>query len=174
MNLDTGAAVNTCSWNFGPDGEGDGWFCRAASGECILGSEAWQFQGYDENGVRRSLNGRLTRNTQYAVLEKLLMMSVKFSMWIGRWIHDSSAQQNWQGSEDTMRKCGELERKTTARGEVNRNPYCRQVPAVGKRIWQSSALVYPTKTVKTDLVMTFEPAEVPREDVAMEADEDEE
>ena len=60
MNLDTGAAVDTCSLNFCPDGEGDGWFHRAASGECIPDSGAWQCQCYDENGLRRSLNGRLT------------------------------------------------------------------------------------------------------------------
>ena len=35
MNLDTGAAVNTLSLNFGPDGAGDGRFCRTASGEWV-------------------------------------------------------------------------------------------------------------------------------------------
>ena len=49
MNLDTGAAVNTFPLNFGPDGAGDGSFHRTASGG-----------GYDENGLLRSLNGRLT------------------------------------------------------------------------------------------------------------------
>ena len=33
MNLDTGAAVSTFPMNFGPDGAGDGRFCRTASGE---------------------------------------------------------------------------------------------------------------------------------------------
>ena len=51
MYLDTGAAVNTFPLNFGSDG-GDGGFYRTASGE-------W-FQGYDENGLLRSLTGRLT------------------------------------------------------------------------------------------------------------------
>ena len=60
MNLDTGAAVNTFPLNFGPDGAGDGRFCRTASGEWILDGGAWQFKGYDENGLLRSLNGRLT------------------------------------------------------------------------------------------------------------------
>ena len=32
MNLDTGAAVNTCPLNLGPDGAGDGRFHRTASG----------------------------------------------------------------------------------------------------------------------------------------------
>ena len=60
MDLDTGAAVNTFPLNFGPDGAGDGGFYRRASGECIPDGGAWEFQGYDENGLCRSLNGRLT------------------------------------------------------------------------------------------------------------------
>ena len=58
MNLDTGAAVNTFSLNFGPVGTGDGMFHRTASGEWIPDGEAWQFQGYDENGLLGSLNGK--------------------------------------------------------------------------------------------------------------------
>ena len=60
MNLDTGAAVKTCPLNFCLDGAGDGRFCRTARGEWIPDGGAWRFQGYDENGSLRSLNGRLT------------------------------------------------------------------------------------------------------------------
>ena len=60
MNPDTGAAVSTFPLNFGPEGAGDGRFYRTASGERIPDGGAWQFQGYDENGLLRSLNGRLT------------------------------------------------------------------------------------------------------------------
>ena len=60
MNLETGAAVNTFPLNFSPKGARDGRFCRTASGEWIADGGAWQFQGYDENGLLRSLNGRLT------------------------------------------------------------------------------------------------------------------
>ena len=60
MNLDTGAAVNTFPLNFLPDGAGDGRFHRTVSGEWILDGGAWQFQGYDEARLLRSLNGRLT------------------------------------------------------------------------------------------------------------------
>ena len=35
MNLDIGAAVNTCPLSFGPEGAGDGRFYRTASGEWI-------------------------------------------------------------------------------------------------------------------------------------------
>ena len=55
MNLDTGAAVNIFPVNFSPEGTGDGGFC-----DWIPDGEAWQFRGYDENGLPRSLNGRLT------------------------------------------------------------------------------------------------------------------
>ena len=37
-----------------------GRFYRTASGEWIPDGGAWQFQGYDENGLLRSLSGRLT------------------------------------------------------------------------------------------------------------------
>ena len=60
MNLVSGAAVNTGPLNFGPDGAGDGRFFCTASGECILDVEHGSFQGYDENDLCRSLNGRLT------------------------------------------------------------------------------------------------------------------
>ena len=47
--------MNTFPLNFGPEGTGDGGFY-----DWIPDGEAWQFHGYDENGVLRSLNGRLT------------------------------------------------------------------------------------------------------------------
>ena len=59
MNLDTGAAVNTFTLNFGAGGAGDGRFYRPASGGWIPDGGAWKFQGYDENGLLRSLSGRL-------------------------------------------------------------------------------------------------------------------
>ena len=60
MNLDTGAAVNTSPVNVGPDGAGDRRFFRTARGGWILDGGPWQFKGNDENGLLRSLNGRLT------------------------------------------------------------------------------------------------------------------
>ena len=58
MNLETRAAVNTLPLNLSPEGAGDGRFYRTASGGFICGG-AWQFQGNDEHGLLRSLNGRL-------------------------------------------------------------------------------------------------------------------
>ena len=52
--------MNTFPLNFGQEGAGDGRFYRTASSDWIPDGGAWQFQGYDENGLPRSLNGRLT------------------------------------------------------------------------------------------------------------------
>ena len=60
-NLDTGAAVNAFLVNFDREGVGDGSFF-----DWIPDGEAWQFQGYDENSLPRSLNGKLARNRRHA------------------------------------------------------------------------------------------------------------
>ena len=60
MNLDIGAAVHRLPLSFGPEGGGDGRFYRTASGDWIPDGGAQQIRGYDENGLLRSLNGRLT------------------------------------------------------------------------------------------------------------------
>ena len=54
MNLDTRAVADTLPSNCGPEGIGTGSFY-----DWILDGEAWQFQGYGENGFPRSLDGRL-------------------------------------------------------------------------------------------------------------------
>ena len=76
MNLDTGAAVNTFPLN---DGAGGGRFCRTASGEWIPDGGAWQFKGYDENGLLRSDSLEHTRCC--VVLQKLLAWKDKISTW---------------------------------------------------------------------------------------------
>ena len=65
--------MNTFPLNFGPERAGDGRFYRTASGEWIPDGRAWQFQGYDENGLLRSLNGRLTG------VQKLLCNAAEFA-----------------------------------------------------------------------------------------------
>ena len=63
------------------------------------------------------------------------------------------------------------------RDNVNRNQYCEQFSAVGKRVWHSTALVSPTKTLNTDLAPVGDeigPIEVPHKDVELRDDEDEE
>ena len=80
MNLDTGAAVNTFPWNFGPDGAEDGRFCRT---EWILDGGSWQFQGYDENVLLRALSGRLTGvHTKFcAALQRSRAKDDEISIW---------------------------------------------------------------------------------------------
>ena len=54
------------------------------------------------------------------------------------------------------------------RSEIPRNTHREQFSAAWKRLWQSSALVSPTKTLNTNLVPIgddIEPIEAPREDV---------
>ena len=61
------------------------------------------------------------------------------------------------------------------RAEVNREQHCERFSAVGKRIWQSIALVSPTKTLNKDLVPTgddIEPIEVPHGDAEMRSGEE--
>ena len=49
--------------------------------ECILDDGAWHCQGYDENGLCRRLNGRLTGVHKKVVLEKSRAQDDK-SIWI--------------------------------------------------------------------------------------------
>ena len=76
MNLDTGAAVNTFPLNFSPEGIRDGGLF-----DWIPDGEAWQFQGYDENGLPRYLNGRLTDAHRCAVLQRSRAKTNKTSIW---------------------------------------------------------------------------------------------
>ena len=99
MNLDTGAAVNTFPLNFGPDGARDGRFHRTASGEWIPDGGAWQFKGYDENGLLRSLNGRLTG------AHKVLCSAAEIAR-VGR--QDPDLEHNWSRDEKSLREIGEL------------------------------------------------------------------
>ena len=78
-----GASVNTFPLIFGPDGAGDGRFYRTASGEWIPDGEAWQFEGYDEHGLLRSQNGRLTglHKVCCAALRRSRAKDDKISTW---------------------------------------------------------------------------------------------
>ena len=151
MNLDTGAAGNTFPLNFGPDGAGDGRFYRTASGEWIPDSGAWQFQGYDGNILLRSLNGRLT-DVMRTQLEKLM---------------------NWHGKNELIPVFFEnniFDFVPEPRSEIHRDQQCEQCSAVGKRVWQSSALVSPTKTLNRDVAPNgddIEPIGESRADVEM-------
>ena len=63
------------------------------------------------------------------------------------------------------------------KSEIHSYQHCEQFSATGKRLWQSSALVSPTKTLNRDVAPIgddIEPVEAPREDVEMGNEEDEE
>ena len=63
------------------------------------------------------------------------------------------------------------------RSAIHRNQQCEQCPAVGKRVWQSSALVSPTKPLNRDVAPIgddIEPISESRADVEMGNEEDEE
>ena len=95
-NLDTGAALNAFLVNYDPEGVGDGRFYRTASGEWIPDGEAWQFQGYDENGLPRSLNGRLTC-VHKSVVQRCrdrVQRTTRFLPGTRWWLHDPDSQQN--------------------------------------------------------------------------------
>ena len=101
MNLDTGVAVNTFPLNFGAEGAGDGRFYRIASGEWFLDGGSWQFQGYDENGLLRSLNGRLTGVDKVLCSAAEIACKGRQDFYLG---HDCGytipiSQQNWSGNE---------------------------------------------------------------------------
>ena len=75
--------MNTFPLNFGPDGSGDGRFYRTACGECIPDGGAWQFRGYDENSLCRSLNGGLT-GAHMSVVQcwrNRVQRTSRFSIW---------------------------------------------------------------------------------------------
>ena len=84
--MDTGAGVNAFLVNFDPEGIGHGSFY-----DWIPDGEAWQFQGYDENGLPRSLNVGLRdapevlcstlHQHQHQELQRLRAKNNKTSMW---------------------------------------------------------------------------------------------
>ena len=105
-----------------------------------------------------------------------------FGTW--RRLHDSDSQQNRSGIENPFWEIGEVvwKKRTYScifgkqhfqllleqRGEIHRNQQsCEELSAVGKRAWQSRALVNPTETLNRDVApigSDIEPVEVPCED----------
>ena len=187
--------MSTFPLNFGPDGAGAGRFHRRASDECILEGGGWQFQSCDEKWFVSISERKIHQCTQSIVQcwRSRVQQATRFLLGLRCWFHDSGTHQNWQRKEDAFRKVGELVRKKTfipvymednifnflleQIREIDRNQYCENLSAAGKRVWQSSALVSPTKTLNTDLVPLgddIEPIEALREDVGMGNEEDEE
>ena len=194
MNLDTGAAANPFPWNFGPEGAGDGRFYRTATGDWIPEGGAWQYRGYDENGLLRSLNGRLTDAHQVLCSAAEIACKGQQDFYLGHNggymipIHSKIGQGmrihfeklvNGYGKNDLIPVYLEtnifnfyLNRgvKSTETNNVNK---CF---AVGKRGWQSSALVSPTTTLNRNVAPMgddIEPAGESRADVETGNEEEE-
>ena len=166
--------------NFGPEGGRDGRFYRTASGEWIPDGGASQFKGYDENGLLRSLNGRLTGAHEVLCSAAEIACKGEQDFYFGtRWwymipIHTNICQGMRIHLETLVKKGMErtisfpvyLDREEhfqflpEPRSEVCRNQQCERRRALfyeeqsifGKRAWQRSALVSPTTTLDRDVV----------------------
>ena len=169
MNLDTGPAVNTFPLNFGLDGAGGGRFYRTASGEWIPGGGAWQFKGYDENGLLRSPNERLSGVHKMLCRAAEIARLGRQDFYLG---HDGGymipiTSDVGQGMRNHFGKLVSWYGKnelTPVRLENNIFTFhlnrevkstetnsCEQCSVVWKRVWQSSALVRPTKTLNREV-----------------------
>ena len=82
--------MNAFPLNVGPDGAGDGRSCSTDGG-------GWQFQGYDENRLCRSLNGRLigAHKLLRSAGEIACKVTTRFLLGMRPCFRDFSAQQNW-------------------------------------------------------------------------------
>ena len=134
MNLDTGAAVNTFPLNFGPEGVGDGIFYRTASGEWILDGGAWQFEGYDDNGLLRSLNGRLTGVHKVLCSAAEIACKGRQDFYLG---HDGGYtmpihSKICQGKNELIPVCRkqQFEFLLESKSEINRDQQCERCSAL--------------------------------------------
>ena len=120
--------------------------------------EQEQFQGYDENGLLRSLNGRLTAGVHKESCSAAeiarkgrpdfnlgqdggYMVPIYSKIGQGMRNHFVFLVSWYLSREQCFRFLPE------PRSEVHRNQQGEQRSAVGKRVWQSSALVSPTTTL---------------------------
>ena len=154
----------------------------------IPDGQAWQFQGYDENGLPRSLNGQLTDAHQVLCSAAEIackgrqdggyMIPVHSEIAQGRRIHFEKLV-NWYGKNEFIPVYLEnnifyfyLNRE--AKSAEIRN--VTEESSVGKRIWQSCAFVSPMKTLNRDVAPTgddMEPMGESRADVETGNEEEE-
>ena len=153
--------MNAFPLNFGPEGAGGGIFYWTASGEWILDGGAWQFQGYDENGLLRSLSGRLTGFHKVLCSAADIACNGRQDFYLG---HDCGYMipmrthfellVNWHGKNELIPvylENNKFQFLPEPRSEIHRDEQCEQCSAVGKRVRQSSALVSPTETLNRDV-----------------------
>ena len=90
--------------DFGPDGAGDGRFCRIASCEWVLDGGAWQFRGYDENDLHRFMNGRLIGVHKVLCSAAETVRKGRQDFYLG---HDGGILiQIWSRNENSFREIG--------------------------------------------------------------------
>ena len=135
----------------------------------FLDGGAWQFQGYDENGLCRSLNRRLTcahkvlcsageiackgRQDFCFGCDGGFMIPVHSKIGHAMRMHFERLV-SWYGRKtaySSLHPREHLRFLFEQRSEVHRNQYCERFSAAGRRVWQSSALVSPMKTLNTAL-----------------------
>ena len=119
----------------------------------------------DENELRL-LNGIPSKDPFFVTQYFMEMHFERWVRWYGRKTNPSSVHRR----QHVQFLCEQI-------SEVNRNQYCEQISAAGKRVWQSTALSSPTKTLNTDLAPiddNTEPIGAPRADAEMWNDENEE
>ena len=65
--------------------------------------ELGKFEGYDENGLLRSLNGRLTSLHKVLCSAAEIACKGRQDFYLGHeWLHDSHFQQNWSGNDSSL------------------------------------------------------------------------
>ena len=96
--------MNTRPLNFGPDGAGNGRFFRTVSGECIPDVEPGSFQGYDENGLCRSLNGGLTGVQKVLSTSSTNSLSTEVKSTEANTVNNSQQPGNEYVAEECARK----------------------------------------------------------------------
>ena len=181
MNLDTGAAVDTFLSNFGPEGIADGSFY-----DWIPDGEAWQFQGFDENGLPRSLSGRLTdahevlcstasapasgaagiacieqqdfyvrHNCGYMIPTHSKIgqeMRIHFEKLLNEYGKNELIPVYLENDTPNFHLNREVKSEKIQQRESDRTAFWERESTVGKRVWQSSALVSPMTTLNRDAV----------------------
>ena len=119
--------------NFGPGGARDGIFYRTASGEWIPDGGAWEFQGYDENELLRSLNGRLTGVHKVLCCAAVIACKGRQDFYIGHdggymiLIHSKLGELEWKERiHSSLSRKPHFQFAPQSRSEINRDPQCER------------------------------------------------
>ena len=125
------------------------------------------FQGYDENGLCRSLNGRLAGSHKVLCSAGEIVCKGRHDFFLGSDggcvipVHSKIGHAmrmhferlvNWYGRKQLIPVSFEDNNfnfnMSKEMNEIHRNQHCEQLSAAGKRVWLSSALVGSTKFLK--------------------------